>query len=464
MPERGLSWPVVTAAIAILVLAGAAALAVSQALARSFNLLVYLLASSTALIDMLDMAARLYLCRRNGAGSPTSVPLEGEALTPRQKRVHLRPYAIVASVHEAQDGLDQFIRAMAPYRDRVWLIDDASRDSTALLLRQAGWRCIAARSNLKKPGALRALVATLPPEIETLVVIDPDITIRDHREDGLSSFEELVFEFQRSGMSACCPRIAILKDGLLSRFQALEYCMSFSLGRFSLGDSCVNSGISIYRRADLTLALDRHSLSVYAEDLENSVILLEAGKQIYYDGRLVVDTEGKRRWRDWFSQRVGWNYGLLRVYVESFALVRRVARRSTQSAYQFLVYTGIFSILMQPVKLAGVGVLLLGFLQGLDGLLGLGLMPEWAVADPAYVVGAYAKYTLLAAVGMWIAVPRGERRPIAPIVPLYFFYAMAHVVPVSVGFGNWLSLRARGRRLFADHYQDEATLMQENRK
>jgi hypothetical protein len=44
-------------------------------------------------------------------------------------------------------------------------------------------------------------------------------------------------------------------------------------------------------------------------------------------------------------------------------------------------------------------------------------------------------------------------------VPLYFFYAVAQIVPVSVGYANWLSLRLRGKRLFADHYQEEATLM-----
>ena len=51
----------------------------------------------------------------------------------------------------------------------------------------------------------------------------------------------------------------------------------------------------------------------------------------------------------------------------------------------------------------------------------------------------------------------------APIVPLYFFYAAFHIVPASVGYLNWLSLRIRGRRLFADHYQDETSLAKEVR-
>jgi cellulose synthase/poly-beta-1,6-N-acetylglucosamine synthase-like glycosyltransferase len=455
MREFSRSWPLVAAIVAMVLLVAGAALLVSHALARSFNLLIYLVATSIALVDMLDMAMRIYLGRREGSIAPAA----DKDFTPRQKRVHLRPYAIVASIHNAQSNLADFMRTMAPYREHVWLIDDASNDCTVLMLKQAGWRCVESRVNRKKPGALRSLVATLPPEIESVLVIDPDITIRDGDAEGRTHLESLIFEFQRSDKTALCPRIAILEDGLLARFQGLEYCMSFSLGRRSLGDFCVNSGISLYRRRDLQMALDRHSRSVYAEDLENSLILLGDGKNIYYDERLVVDTEGKRTWREWFSQRVGWNYGLLRVYTQCFDMVRAVSRASARSSYHFLVYTGLFSILFQPLKIVALVLLVLGLLQGFDGLLGLDLIPAWDFADPAYVVGAYAKYTLIAFIALFVAVPPKERRALAPIVPLYFFYAVAQIVPVSVGYANWLSLRLRGKRLFADHYQEEATMM-----
>jgi hypothetical protein len=138
--------------------------------------------------------------------------------------------------------------------------------------------------------------------------------------------------------------------------------------------------------------------------------------------------------------------------------VRRVSGASTASAYHFLVYTGVFSILLQPLKIAALVILALGLAQGMDGLLGLDLIPRWAIADPAYVVGAYAKYTLIACIALFVAVPRGERASLVPIVPLYFFYAVAQIVPVSVGYANWLSLKWRGRRLFADHYQEEETM------
>ena len=462
MTEAERSWPVLAATFSVAVLATAAALVVSQSLARSFSLVVYLVAMSAALVDLLDLAARLFLCRRSVPApgksrlETTSVPLAVTPAGASHVRAHLRPYAIVASVHNAQDNLHEFTRAMGRYRERCWLIDDASSDATAELLRRAGWRCVAGPRNQKKPGALRTLLAQLPPEIETVLVIDPDIVIRDTAGAGNTGLDALVFEFQASGMAAMCPRIAILEDGLLARFQGLEYCMSFSLGRRSLGAACVNSGISLYRRDDLAAALERHSLSVYAEDLENSLLLLQAGRPIYYDGRLVVDTEGKRSWGGWFSQLVGWNYGLARVYAERFGAVRAVSAQSARNAYHFLVYTGILGIALQPVKLAGLALLALGLVRALDELLGVGLVPQWDVADPAYLLAAYLKYTVIAVLALFVAVPPRERRPLLPIVPLYFFYALAHIVPVSVGYANWVSVRLRGRRLFADHYQEEA--------
>ena len=56
--------------------------------------------------------------------------------------------------------------------------------------------------------------------------------------------------------------------------------------------------------------------------------LLSQGERIYYDGRLVVSTEGPGNVRRWFSQRVGWYYGLLKVYLERFGEIWRISKRT----------------------------------------------------------------------------------------------------------------------------------------
>lgn len=468
MREQARSWALPAVVAAAGVLAGWALLASSQAMARSFSLSLYLLANVVLFFDFFDFVLRLYLRRANsGAGSPggqsaTSIALEIGDYSAYQQHLHLRPFAIVASVHNAEDSIDGFLESMQAHRERCWIIDDASTDDTVQRIRQAGWRCLDGEQNRKKPGAIRKLLEALPPEIETVVVVDPDISLNETMHSGTATLETVVFELQRSGMAALCPRIAIRPEGLLPRFQALEYCMSFSLGRMSLADFGINSGISVYRRSALAAALEQHSLSVYAEDFENSVILLAAGERIYYDSRLVVTTEGPRSLGGWFSQRVGWAFGLIKVYVERFTEIRRVSRRHPTAAYQFMGYAGLSCLAMQPVKIASGALLLLSVANGFDGLLGLAWIPDVAVTEPVYFVAAYAKYTLLAGAALFVAVPRGERWPVMPVVPLYFFYALLQIIPNTVGYANWISVRLGGSRLFADHYQDEGSLRRQH--
>ena len=38
-------------------------------------------------------------------------------------------------------------------------------------------------------------------------------------------------------------------------------------------------------------------------------------------------------------------------------------------------------------------------------------------------------------------------------MPIYLFYAIAHIAPMSVGFGNFIALKLWGRRLYQDHYE-----------
>ena len=223
-----------------------------------------------------------------------------------------------------------------------------------------------------------------------------------------------------------------------------------------MADYSLNSGISLYRRSALAAALERHSLAVYAEDLENSLLILGAGERIYYDARIVVETDGKQTWQGLFSQRVGWAFGLMKVYSERFPEVRRISKRDSGAKYEFLVYLGILSVLCQPLRVLSFGLLLGSFAGGLDTLFGLGWLPHWSVTDPVYFLAAFSKYAVLMFAVLLIAVPRREKAFVLPIVPLYFFYALAQVIPTSLGYANWCALHLWGRRIVRDHYADES--------
>ena len=452
------SWTLFAPAAACALLAGWIALSGANVRAPSFSILVFLLANFIVYTDGLDYLLRRYAHRRHTAtgldgGRNLSIDL-GAVLPIVPSRLDaIRPYAIVASVFNLEDKLDEFTQVFGPYRERVWLISDGSTDNTVARLHQAGWRCLDERVNRRKPGALRHLLARLPAHIETVMVIDPDVRIRGRNAGSDVDLERYIRDFQQSGAAAVCPRIMIEPDGFLGRFQAFEYALGFRIGRESLADYNVTSGVAFYRRDALAHALDEHSLSVYAEDLENAVILLSQGERIYYDGRLLISTEGPGTWRRWFSQRVGWYYGLVKVYTERFRQIRRISRRAPFATYQYIIYLGVMSLAFHVFKIVSVVLLLISLMATLDSMFAIGWLPRVASTNPLYFVSAIGSYLLLTVVAQLTLIPKAERAYTAPIVPLYLLYSMLHVVPITVGFGNWIALKLWGRRLYRDHYE-----------
>jgi cellulose synthase/poly-beta-1,6-N-acetylglucosamine synthase-like glycosyltransferase len=466
--KRRLTWSVLALPAVCTLLAGWIALSVANAQAVGFSIVVFAVANLIVYTDALDFALRLYMRRRHtvAAGGISESNRNGRlsinlaAILPADARrlVPALPFAIIASVFNLEDHLDEFMEALGPYRHRVWLISDGSTDHTVLRLRQAGWRCFDDGVNRRKPGALRRLLELLPKHIETVMVIDPDIRIRGLDEGSTIDVDQFVSDFQRSGAAAACPRIMIEPDGFLARFQAFEYALACNVGRESLADFSVTSGVSFYRRSALARVLDEHSLSVYAEDFENALILLSHGERIYYDGRLVVSTEGPGSLQRWFSQRVGWYHGLIKVYIERFSEVLRISRRSPFAAYNYLIYIGGLGLAIHLVKIVSAAFLLLSFLGGLDALLLDNFVPQGTFGNPEYFTAAISSYLALGVIALFTCVPEEERAYTAPIVPLYLCYAITHIVPMTVGFGNYFALRLFRRRIYQDHYENSVDM------
>jgi cellulose synthase/poly-beta-1,6-N-acetylglucosamine synthase-like glycosyltransferase len=417
------------------------------------NVGLYVLASMIFFADLIDLLVRLYLRRQNTGPTPqtlspaTSVRIDVGTFTPYQMRLHLRPFAIVASVHNASKHLDEFLVGMRDLRDHLWIIDDASTDDTVQRLRAAGVRFVRNPTNGRKPAALQALLRMIPSHIETIMVLDPDTRILSDDDD----FVRVLFEFQRSGMAALCPRVAAAGSGWLARIQRLEYWLAFSIGRKSLSDFSITSGVAVYRADALRFVLEEHSLSVYAEDLENALILLAQQESIYYDGRLVVETDAIAGIRRLFSQRVGWHFGLMRVYAARWKSLWSRSAAHIGFAYQFIVYMGVLTLLLHPFKIAAFVLLVSSFLSDAAYLVGGGAFVD--LANPLYFPIVYLQYVGLIFFALMVAVPLRERRGVLAAVPLYPIYAILHVIPATIGYLNWVAMRLWGRRVYRDHYE-----------
>jgi cellulose synthase/poly-beta-1,6-N-acetylglucosamine synthase-like glycosyltransferase len=456
------TWSILAPLSVCALLAGWIVLSIANARAVGFSIFMFAFANLIVYTDAIDFALRLYMRRRHTASAGgisessqygnLSIDLAA-VLPPDTLIIPALPFAIIGSVYNLEDRLEEFMDAFGAYRDRMWLISDGSTDNTVLRLRQAGWRCFDDGVNRRKPGALRRLLQHLPAHIETVMVIDPDIRIRGLNDGSTIDLDRFVSDFQQSGAAAACPRIMIEPDGFLARFQAFEYALAFRVGRESLSDFSITSGVSFYRRSALARALDEHSLSVYAEDFENAVILLSHGERIYYDGRLVVSTEGPGTLQRWFSQRVGWYHGLIKVYSERFSEVLRISRRSPFAMYHYLIYVGGLSLAMHLIKVASALLLLLSFLSGLDALLLDDILPQGSLINPEYFTAAIMSYLALGVIALFTSVPKSERSYTAPIVPLYLCYAITHIVPMTIGFGNFFALKLFRRRIYQDHYE-----------
>jgi cellulose synthase/poly-beta-1,6-N-acetylglucosamine synthase-like glycosyltransferase len=458
------SWSFLAPLAVCSLLAGWILLSVLNARAVGFSIFLFAVANLIVYTDAIDFAIRLYMRRRHTAAAGGlsegnqfgNVSINLAAILPPDARrvVPASPFAIIASVYNLEDHIDEFTQNFGAYRDRVWLISDGSTDNTVLRLRHAGWRCFDDGINRRKPGAIRRLLERIPAHIETVVVIDPDVRILGLNEGSTIDIEQFVSDFQQSGATAACPRIAIERDGFLARFQSFEYALAFRIGRESLGDFSITSGgVSFYKRVALVRALNEHSLSVYAEDFENALLLLSQGGRIYYDGRLVVATEGPGSLQRWFSQRVGWYHGLIKVYTERFTEVTRIARRSPFATYHYIIYVGGLSLAMHLVKIASAVLLVMSFLAGLDALLLDDLLPQGSVTNPAYFTAAVSSYLALGVIALYTVVPPQERAYCAPIVPLYLCYAIVHIIPMSVGFLNFFWIKIFRKRIYQDHYE-----------
>jgi hypothetical protein len=121
--------------------------------------------------------------------------------------------------------------------------------------------------------------------------------------------------------------------------------------------------------------------------------------------------------------------------------------------YHFIVYVGVLSLGLHLLKMVSATLLLISFASGFDELFLTHLIPAGSLANPSYFISAVGSYLVLGVIALFTIVPRAERAYIAPIVPLYLFYALVHIVPMTVGFLNWIALGLWGRRVYRDHYE-----------
>jgi len=125
----------------------------------------------------------------------TSVP---ERYSDTLNEFEIEPYVIMFSTYNIENVWKKVKKSMEPWKNEIYILDDNSKDMTRDLISDAGFNLIKNPSRLHKPGSILHGLSRIPPEIETVMVIDPDVELPDR-----ITLERVIFDFQRSGAAAC---------------------------------------------------------------------------------------------------------------------------------------------------------------------------------------------------------------------------------------------------------------------
>jgi cellulose synthase/poly-beta-1,6-N-acetylglucosamine synthase-like glycosyltransferase/peptidoglycan/xylan/chitin deacetylase (PgdA/CDA1 family) len=274
----------------------------------------------------------------------------------------LGPVSVVVPAYNEAANIAATVRSLlaSDYPDlEVIVVDDGSTDDTAQIVERLDLprvRLIRQR-NAGKPAALNAGIAQARGAL--LVLVDGD-TVLDRQAVG-----RLVQPFQYRNVGAVSGNTKVAnRQGLLGRWQHLEYVMGFNLDRrmFEVGDCMptIPGAIGAFRRTALT-QVGGVPAQTLAEDTDLTMAILRAGWQVVYEETAIAWTEAPATLAQLWRQRYRWCYGTLQaMWKHRGALLQsgtagRLGRRG-------LLYLTVFQLLL-PLSAPAVDVYALsGFL------------------------------------------------------------------------------------------------------
>ncbi|HTU65621.1 MAG TPA: hypothetical protein VMF52_06715 [Steroidobacteraceae bacterium] len=309
------------------------------------------------------------------------------------------PHAFVCTVHELGDAVDEFIARHVPLRDAFWIVDLDSRDSTARRLRAAGWRCAGAAPGTAR-AALAALVAELPAEIGTVILVEDGATLVTPVDDP-AGFARVLADFQRGELDALCPRSADAPADVAALFAAAESTRAAGIAR-SLGDAAPLTATAVYRR-DL---LQRLLADAHGDTRADSLRALALGARIRCDERFAV-LAPVRGFADWFDgYALAWRRSLHSAW-RGRRDAAAAAHRDFPAFVHYLARPVLVDLLAAPLRPAAAAILLLGGVAACAALAGVPI--GGALADPRMFAWVTAQYVAVYAICGCLAARPGRR-------------------------------------------------------
>ena len=224
--------------------------------------------------------------------------------------------SIVVPAFNEQAGIEATIRSLAASRYPAFeliVVDDGSTDDTVEVARAVVEReqlenvHLVCQANAGKSAALLTGIAQAKGDV--IVTVDGDTIFEP---DTLALLVS-AFADERVGAVAGNTKIAN-RNGLLGRWQHIEYVMGFNLDRRmydELGCMPTVPGAIGAFRAEALRDVGGFSADTLAEDTDITMAMHRAGWRVAYEPRAIAWTEAPAQVRDLWRQRYRWSYGTM---------------------------------------------------------------------------------------------------------------------------------------------------------
>ncbi len=281
--------------------------------------------------------------------------------------------AVVPAYNEAA-GIAATVRSLVtssyPGDIEVIVVDDGSADATAAIVQQMALRNVSVISqpNAGKPAALNRGIAAARHDI--LVLVDGDTVFQP---DTIGRLASRLFD---PSVGAVSGNVKVgNRNGILGRWQHLEYVIGFNLDRrmFDILGAIptVPGAAGAFRRAALAAA-GGLSADTLAEDTDLTMAICRSGWRVVYEDSAIAWTEVPATWRQLWRQRYRWCYGTMQAMWKHR---RAVAEHGASGRFgrRCLTYLALFHVLLPLIA----PVVDLAMVYGLVFLSPLKVMAFW---------------------------------------------------------------------------------------
>ena len=312
--------------------------------------------------------------------------------------------AIVLPVHNeepvVQKTLDALLAAGVDKKD-LYVVDDASTDCTADIVKASGVQFLHLRDNQGKAGAQRKLIRyfLLCYRYDYLIFLDGDSIVE---KEFLTEFKKAAVKYPE--VSLRVGQVKSIRGNYLTALRAVEYAYGQDLhksGQSNFGVVFVSPGCaSMYKTETLLkLSIDSDTL---AEDMDLTMQVQRLGEKIRYIPDAVVYTQDPNNLRDYIKQIIRWQRGGWQVFKKH----RVVSWNKKQKVDWMIIFLVADAFLFNQVFWLGASVAFL----------------SWETAKWAMLVNLGASFAMAVYAGL-----KTRRFDVVYKFPMYFWVSWIYL-------------------------------------